>query len=167
MIAYYYFNEVKGTLDFKTGKLFPWHFQVMAAVMLLVGVVLSVDHTLISIILIVVSLIIFTGSSGIELNAEKNKYREYLSFLFIKTGRMLPFPGAERMYVNRVKVSQKMYTAYTSQSSVFSSVEFDAYLKLANGDKIHLHSNRNKDKLMRVVTPLASYLNMSIDDNTL
>jgi hypothetical protein len=156
----------KTKIDIQTGILFPWHFQLIAVIVLAAGLVAIIEKPILSVILLTGSLFILTGRSGVIINRSENVYQEYMSFFFIKNGKKIRYTGVEKIFINTSKVSHRMYTAHTSHSSIFSQVEFNAYLKLDNGVKVHLASSRKKEKLLRELTKISSFLNAPLEDNT-
>jgi hypothetical protein len=153
-------------LNFKTGKIFPWHFQLVGAILPIVAILIIKDHAVISLVLVLAGLTILTGQSGIEINQRENTYNEYLSFIGIRKGQKLKYPGVEKIFINTSKVSQRFYTAHTNHSSTFSNVEYNGYLKLTDGKKIHLVGYRKKEQLMKRLRELSKFLNVKIEDNT-
>ena len=156
----------KDKIDIQTGILFPWHFQLIAALVFAVGLVAIIEKPMLSVILLAGSLFILTGRSGVIINRAENVYQEYMSFFFIKNGKKIRYTGIEKIFVSTSKVSQRMHTAHTNHSSVFSQIEFNGYLKFDNGVKVHLSSKRNKEKLLKELHRISSFLNAPLEDNT-
>ena len=111
----------KGEFDIKAGALFPWYFQLLGCAFTLTGVVFLLENFIVSLILVPIGLLILTGRSGIEINIISKTYRSYYSFFFIKWGKQMSFNKIEKLYINANKVTQKIYTAHTTQSSTFES----------------------------------------------
>lgn len=128
------------------------------------------ERPAISLVLIFASGFILSSSSGTEVDKLKNRYREYLSFYFIlKNGKWKKFNGAEKVFINSSKIKAVMHPTHMSlanPSSVFKYDEFNAYLKLVDGTKIHLASNTKKEKLVSVSNRAASFLKCPLQDNT-
>lgn len=154
-------------INIRNGSLFPWHFQLIAVLILIAGVMLLFQKPVVGSILVVASGFMLSASSGIEIDKAKNKYREYMSFYFIlKNGKWRKFNGAEKVFINSSQVSSTAYTARTNHSAVFKNTEYNAYLKLSDGTKIHLLSSRKKEKLVATLNKAASLLNIPLQDNT-
>lgn len=154
-------------IDIRSGSLFPWHFQLIAILILIAGIILLIQKPLVGCILVIASGFMLSASSGTEIDKAKNSYREYMSFYFIlKNGRWRKFTGAEKLFINSSSKSSRMYTAHTNHSSVYSTKEYNAYLKLVDGTKIHLLSSRKKDKLVATLNKAARFLNVPLQDNT-
>lgn len=154
-------------IDIRSGTLFPWHFQLIAALILIAGVSLLIGKPVVGSILIVAAGLILTAASGTEIDRSKNMYREYTEFYFIlKSGKWKKFNGAEKLFINSSKKSTQMHTAHTNHSSIFTDLEFNGYLKLNDGTKIHLLTSRKKEKLTSVLNKAASFLHVPLQDNT-
>lgn len=154
-------------IDIRSGTLFPWHFQLIAVLILIAGVTLTLSKPVMGSVLIVAAGFILTAASGTEIDTSKNKYREYTAFYFIlKSGKWKMYNGAEKVFINSSKKSTKMHTAHTNHSSVFTDLEFNGYLKLDDGTKIHLLTSRKKEKLTAELNRAASLLECPLQDNT-
>ncbi len=151
-------------IDIKTGTLFPWTFQFIAGIVFLIGLSIIVDRPVLSLCLIAASVFVFSGYTGMEIDKEKSNYREYMSFFFIKSGKKIKYNGIDKIFINSTKVKQQMHTAHTSHSSIFTNLEFNGYLKLENGEKIHLLTKRKKEKLVYELNKIALFLDVQIDD---
>lgn len=157
----------KTKIDIRSGSLFPWHFQLIAVFILIAGITLFIQKPVVGSILVLASGFMLSASSGIEIDKAKNKYREYMSFYFIlKNGKWRKFTGAEKVFINNSNVSSTLYTARTNQRAVFKKIEYNAYLKLTDGTKIHLASNTKKEKLVATMNQATSFLNIPLQDNT-
>lgn len=155
-------------IDIRSGTLFPWHFQLIAVLILISGLALVIEKPVIGAVLSFAGGFILSAASGTEIDLGKNRYREYIAFYFvIRSGKWRKFPGAEKLFINAAKTSTRAYTARTSHSSVFIDTEFNGYLKLNTGEKIHLINARKKEKLTSKLQPVASMLNCPLQDNTL
>jgi len=158
--------EQKTTVDVKSGTLFPLPFLVLGAICFIAGAGVFVMHPIISIILIVGGILILTSYEGTEIDPSSKTYREYNSFLFIKKGKAKTYQGIEKIFINSARVSQTVYTAYSSKSSSFSSTEYNAYLKFNEGEKVFLLSGKDKTKLLKKLRDISRSLNTSVVDNT-
>jgi hypothetical protein len=52
------------------------------------------------------------------------------------------------------------------QTRTSKYVQYDAYIKFDNGDKLHLISNKDKVKLISKLEPIVKHIGISITDNT-
>lgn len=146
--------------------LFPFHFVFMGAVVFIVGLVLIMQRTGVSVILMGIGATILTGTSGIEIDKERLVYREYMGFFFMKTGRWIRFEGIEKIFINSTRVTRTMYGPMSNHSASFTNRQYNAFLKFDDGKKIHLSSKGNKTRLINRVSPVADALEVPIDDQT-
>lgn len=156
----------KSTVDIKSGRLFPFQFLVLGFIILISGIAVVGPYMIIGIILIVAGAVILTAHEGTEIMPDTNSYREYNSILFIKTGKGKKYERIEKIFINPVRVSQKIYTAHTMNSSTFEDVEYNAYLKFSDGEKIFLLSGKNKNKIRNRLKAIADSLNIPLQDNS-
>jgi hypothetical protein len=131
-----------------------------------VALPLLAERTLLALILIGVSVLVWSGYSGTEVDVVHKLYREYTSFFGIKQGKHLEFSHVEKIFVNRTKKTQRLYTAHTNHSSVFTNDEYNAFLKFGDGTKILLLTRRNKKKLLLALRKVAAALHVPVVDNT-
>lgn len=154
-------------IDIRSGSLFPWHFQFVAGLILLVGIFLLPHKPVMGLLVMLASGYILSAASGTEIDKAGNRYREYTSFYFLlKSGRWKAFPGVEKIFINSAKNNTRLYTAHTVHSSTFMNQQYNGYLKLNDGTKIFLLSGRNKEKLTATLIRAASFLKIKLQDNT-
>jgi hypothetical protein len=153
-------------LDIKSSALFPWQFRVMAVLAIVVALVIVQNHLVISLVLLLLGIFCLVSYEGTEVNITNKTFREYTSFLFIKTGKFQVYPELEKIYITKSKQSQQVFTAHTTHSSVFENVVYNAYLKFTSGEKVHLMSRKDKDKLMKVLHPLSQKLSLDVVDHS-
>ena len=152
------------TIDIKAGKLFPFHFFILGCILLFAGAIVAVNYPIATAILVPLGLLIVTAYQGTEIDTGAKTFREYNSFLFIKSGKKIKYKTLEGVFIHRAKISQKMFTPRTMNSSTFTHVEYNAYLK-TDREKIFLTSGRNKMKLLERVRSIAAALNTSVADH--
>lgn len=155
----------EGTVDIKCGWLFPFHFLFLGGGILLGGIGVMLTYPLIGAILIIAGAVILTAQEGTEINPASHIYREYNSFLFIKTGSEKRYQDLEKIYINPVKLRQTFYAPRGTASTSMSYVEYNAYLKFSDGARIFLVSGKNKKKLIRDLGDVARRLNIPLQDN--
>ncbi|ADR22500.1 hypothetical protein MATR_36540 [Marivirga tractuosa] len=149
--------------NLKNGLLFPIQFQILGYVLLFAGLALIVINIWASIIFILLGGVIVTALSGIEI--KNDKFREYNSFFFIKNGKWEPLRKVEKIFIKRVKVSQKFY-GRANQSSTSRNVVYKAFLKFENGQTIFLSDHKNKGKVESKLKEIADFLKTEIIDYT-
>lgn len=153
-------------INLSSGNLFPWYFLLIGGLAIVGGLVLLTSSLVFASICIFIGLLIVTAKSGIIIDPSTKFYRPYYSVLFLKTGKKKPFSAVEKVYVNANKVSQKIYTAHTLQSSTFKDIVYDAYIKFSDGTKSYLLSSKNKDQLLQQLKQPAQLLKTQLIDNT-
>lgn len=154
-------------IDIRSGALFPWHFQFIAVIILMTGVILFVGKPVMGLVLMIAAGFILTAASGTEIDPPTYRYREYTSFYFIlKNGRWKPYSGIEKLFINSTQKRSQLHTAHTSHSSIFIHEEFNGYLKFTDGTKIHLLSSRKKGKLTAKLNQAATRLQAPLYDTT-
>lgn len=145
----------------------PWQVKLIGVLVLIGAPTLIPNYWWLSITLAVAGLALLTGHSGTEIDFANKTFREYNSFLFIRRGVTKNYNEVEKIFINKAKVSQKIYTAHTSSSSTFQSILFNAYLKFDDGRKLFLTSRKNKAKLIKLLNPVVTALAVDLTDNTL
>lgn len=153
-------------VDIRFGSLFPWGFHVVAVLAAIVALGLIASKPFPSLAILVMSIGVLTAGEGTEIDPAAKRYREYTAFFFVKSGEWLPYGSMEKVFINRNKVRQRVYTARTSHSAEFTYDEFSAFLKFGDDEKVQLLKHRNKDALMRRVAEVSKQLNVPVVDNT-
>mgnify|MGYP001816433816 CR=1 FL=1 len=153
-------------LNIKTGSIFPWHFQLIAVVIVIGSVALFLTNMVLSLVLLIVGMAMLTSYSGILVDTSKKTYRAYYSVLQLKIGDVVSYEGIEKIFVNANKESQKIYTSHTLDSNTFKNIVYDGYLKFMDGNKIHLISKKNKPAVMHKLNEYADFLAVELQDNT-
>ena len=74
-----------------------------------------------------------------------------------RLGKPIPFNEIEKIFINKVKTKQTMYSLSNKQNIV-TNHEFRAYLKLDNGEKFFLISHPVEDTLEEKVTKIRKKL---------
>lgn len=152
--------------DMKSEKLFPLHFRFVGGVLVVVGLVVLLPSPILAVILLVLGGALLTGIAGVEFDNQAKTYREYNSCFFLKNGVRKKYDSVEKIFINSMKVSQRMYTAHTNHSSNFHQVEYNAYVKFGEYQKIYLKSMKDKESLLKALSPLAQYLDTQVVDHT-
>ena len=149
----------------KLNKLFPWHFVILGWVMIPGGLFGILVNPIAGIIFLLLGILFVSSYEGIEIDRDEKKYRMYNSFFFIKQGGWQGYNEFVKLYINPVKTSQEIYSKITTTSTI-REVEYQAYLKKNNEEKLYLMADKNRDQLLRHLAPLSEYLDLEIVDNT-
>ena len=153
-------------VDVGFGNLFSWYFRFFGLMLVLGGGVGLTINPLLGILFILIGIVLITGKSGTIINRSAKTYREYMSFIFIKTGEELSFSGIEKIFINPGQEKLKIHTAHTNSSQTFTNEIFNAYLKFDSGEKIQLLKRKDKEKLINELKQLSEFLNTPLIDNT-
>jgi len=153
-------------IDLRFGYLFPWPFRLVAALGVFGAVAIIVPYPLWSLALLLVSVFVLVSSEGTEINLANNTFREYTSYLFIKSGKFSRVPPIEKIFITKGKESQQVHTAHTNHSATFESSVFNGYLKFSSGEKIHLLRYKKKDLVIQKLVPLSDGLKVDIVDHS-
>lgn len=164
---YLFLADRSDTVDIKCGRLFPLPFLVLGGAVFLAGVGSITHLPWIATILILLGATVLTAYEGTEISPATKTLREYNAFLFlIRTGKSVKYESIEKIFVNSASVSQKIYTAHTLNSSTFTNLEYNAWLKLGDGSKIFLASDRRKERLLKRFEGIARTLHTQLTDTT-
>lgn len=158
--------KTKNKIDIRFGSLFPWHFQLVAASVLLVALSLIIEKTFVSIGLILICGFILSGQEGTEIDKEERSYRDYKSFFFLKSGSKVKFTAIEKIFVSTSKMRQQIFRIHTNQSSIFEHIEYNGFLKFSDGTKIQLLRKRKRSDLIKALKNIAAFLEVPLEDNT-
>lgn len=156
---------MENVISIRNSQLFPWHFQFLAGLALLGAFPMIAVNLYGSIALVIGAAFVMTGSSGLQIHVARKHYREYYSFFFLKSGSWIQYNEIEKVYINQSRVSQTMHSR-AGNSTVYSNVQFNGYIKFDNGEKIHLFSKRNKVSLLNALKEISNKLNVRVDDVT-
>lgn len=157
----------KNKVDIQYGSLFPWPFQLIAGIVVIVAASLILERTAVALAFIIVSGFVLTAAEGTEIDLSRKTFLEYKSFYFIKSGTRESFSGMDKIFINTSKSRQQMYTAHTTKSSIYENIEYNAFLKFDDGTKVHLLKKRKKDDLMKRISTIAAKLGVPVEDHTI
>jgi len=151
-------------IDLRFGFLFPWPFRLIALICLIASVGIIQASLLGSLVLFLASGLVLSAAEGTEVNIANNTFREYTSYLFIKTGKFNRFHPIEKIYITKGTEAQVMHTAYANHSATFENIVHNGYLKFTTGEKIHLLREKKKEHLIQKLSPLSKGLKIEIVD---
>jgi len=146
-------------------RLFPFQFQLFGVLLLIGGLITIIGFPYVSPLLILLSLMIFTGYRGVQLKPEEKLYRSFNSFFLLKFGKWKVYDSVEKIYINPVKTSQRIYSRVTEGIDV-KGLEYHAFMLFNNNTKEFLASNKKKNKLINKLKPLSQAFQLNIIDNT-
>lgn len=152
-------------INLKAGKLFPFQFQLLAFIFLLLGVALLLVHVIPAIILLFLGGMMVTGFSGCQFDLQNKKYRNYQSFFWLRLGKWQEIKTIEKVYINKIKTSQRIYSRANMSTTVKGYV-FKAFIKFSNGEKMMILESPDKNYVVEAIRPLAASHKLQIDDNS-
>jgi len=76
-----------------------------------------------------------------------------------KFGKPIKYDSIEKIFINRVKTKQTMYSL-SNRQNVVTDHEYQAYLKLDNGEKFYLFSHPIEDTAKEKVTKIREKLGL-------
>lgn len=144
----------------------PWQMKLLGVLLVLGAPAVIMTYWWLAIILAAAGVAILSWHSGTEIDHKNRTFREYNSCWFVRMGDREKFSGVEKIFINKAKVSQAMYTPHTANSSTMHYFIFDAYLKFDDGRKIYLASRKNKARLIKLLNPVVATLGAELSDNT-
>ena len=159
-------EQEQATLDIKRGPLFPISFRFVAVLLIIAAVALFLSYPLASVILLLVSLGILSAQEGVEFNQAQRTYREYYAFFFIKSGKPYSYQGVEKVFMNSGQVSERMYTAHTTSSAVFTNREYRGFVKFDDGTKVLIARGKKKSSIEEKLQQVSNYLNAVVVDHS-
>ncbi|EMR02465.1 hypothetical protein [Cesiribacter andamanensis] len=159
-------NKASDQLDIRGNRVFPFHFLAIGILLLPAGLAMVTTYPLASLVMLLVSGVVFTSHEGVLFDRARGTYREYTSYLFIRTGSTHPYQGVEKVFVNSGQESQKIYTAHTNDSSTFRNTVYRGWVKLDNGKKVFIASSKHKVEITRKLGLLADFLQTDLADHT-
>ena len=149
-------------IDIKFGVLLPWQFRVASVGAIVVAFAILQNYWWVSLLIIAASFFVLVSHEGTEIDPLNKTFRSYTSFFFIKTGEFEKYSDVERIFINSGNQSMKMYSAHTSLSTTITERVYNAYIKFSNGEKVHLLTSKNKEEVLKKLTPLSQTLKVEI-----
>lgn len=149
-------------LDFKTSGYFPGTFIFTAVILCMVAVPVIFMNVVGGLIMLLVSVIIFTTHYRFSIDPEQKVYRDYLWILGFRNGEKRRFERIEYLFIKTNNVSQTMNMKVAS--STIRKEVYDGYLKFSENEKVHLITKDSKKDLVARLRPISEALNIKIID---
>ena len=153
-------------IDFKTGSL-PPSFRFTSFGVIVVGLIVTTSNIFAGLAIILVSLAVYMVKMGTQFDVANKRYREYVYVLGVKFGTWYTFNFIEKMYLNKVNTSQKMYSARTTTNTTIRDVSFRLYLKFDDGETLIMCDEKRKGLAEEKAEILKRELSMELYDNTI
>lgn len=149
-------------IDFKTSGYFSGTILFLGALLAVVGIAVVINNTLLGVVLLVISLVIFTTHYRLKIDFDNKIFYDYLWILGLKNGDKGKFENIEYIFIKRSKVSQTMRLRVAS--STIQKEVYDGYLKFSEKDKIHLITKDSKKDLLEKLRMMSTALKVKIID---
>ncbi len=148
------------------GRTVPLTFRLVGMVIVIVAVVFSMQifsEVLAILLAMVLSLIVpmlwFSFQIiTIDPSAQEIHYGTWL--MGYKTGKPKKYHSLDKIFINRVKTSQTMYSR-SNTSHTAKGVEYHAYLKFNEEEKIFLASDKDEKRLEDKMIKIREKLDLS------
>jgi len=152
--------EKSGIIEIKQETYLPYSFKLVGLTISLmslvfIGVIITssgrfdwlVALKILGLIVLVISgLMLLTAHYRLLIDPRKRKYHVYVWLLGFKSGRPETFKSIEKIFINGVKLSSRK-TSYSGRIVDYKDYVYKAFMKLDNGEKIHLDTDHDKEKL--------------------
>jgi hypothetical protein len=141
-----------GIIDIKQEPYFPFTFRLLGIILIVTSPLIYISQPhyiamyLLMILLPIVGFILLTSRYGLLIDTQEKSYTIYTWILGRKFGNPKSFRNIEKFYVNEVTDSMVMTTRAGIQHDIKKRTH-KAFMKLDNGDKIHVDTDSNYDKL--------------------
>lgn len=149
-------------LDFKTSGYFPGTFIFTAVILCLVGVPVIFTNVILGLIMLLVSVIIFTTHYRFTVDLEQKVFRDYVWILGFRSGEKKKFERIEYLFIKTNKVSQTM--SLKAASTTIRKDVYDGYIRFSENEKVHLITKDNKKDLIARLRPISEALHLKVID---
>ena len=103
---------------------------------------------------------IWFASNLLIIDHEKKEIFDGIWTIGLKFGKPTPYSGIEKIFINRVKTSQTMYSL-SNQKNIVTDHEYRAYLKLDSGTKYYLISHPLEERVEEKVAEIKKKLGLN------
>ncbi len=137
---------------------------MVAWVASLAGVILAINGFLVGWLLMPSALFTLITYYTAEFDPQKNMYREGVMVLGHSFGKMQQLPAFEFLYLKR-NVYRRSVQSWASKAT-FRNIKYDGYLRLADGNILHLLQERDKEEAWRQMERIGQDLQVELRDLT-
>ena len=117
----------------------------------------------IGIVFIIVSIIAFTYSTGIEIDLKKHEIRPYTKYLWIVKGRWIKLHNFKSMYIKKTRKGIRQYGGRTSVSTSRFYTYYDVFLNADNYYKnLLLFTSKDKNTSLGFAEKWSETLNVPL-----
>ncbi|MDZ7648003.1 MAG: hypothetical protein U5K54_12965 [Cytophagales bacterium] len=149
-------------MDYRLARYFSNQWIFVGFLLLAGGAVLIIKTLVGGVILVSISVVIFTTHYRLAIDLNKKSYYDYVWLLGLKFGDKGMFEKIAYIFIKQNKVSQTMNTRVSS-STIHKEV-YDGYLKFSEENKIHLLTEDSKKKLVKKLSNIATQCGAKIFD---
>ena len=148
---------MKKRIDITTAFYFPTPFIFLGVlIMIFAGVaLLDYQQPLISLLLLLISLTIFTARHRFTINLTDRTYHDYVWIAGLKRGKKEKFSTIAGMHLTESAYRQTTHAIISSTTQ--QGIEYNGYIGF-DDHNVHLLSDKNKRRVMRKLRNLQSAL---------
>ncbi|WP_420580156.1 hypothetical protein [Reichenbachiella sp.] len=140
-------------LDVKQESYFPQNFKIFGVILIFGSIASLVNAPSISALRVVITLlVILLGASmifaryALRVDPNNKTYTVYTLLLGLEFGKPASFNFIDKFYINQV-TEQAQATTRTGAKFDLKNKLFKAYIRLDNGEKLHLDTDKSEEKL--------------------
>ena len=147
------------------GKTFPFSIRFVSAVLIVFGIIQvmrSLEEPWSILVSIVLSFIlpgIWFATNIIIIDLEKKQLFDGAWTLGFRMGKTQSFDSIEKVFLNKVKTKQIMYSL-SNQQNIIANHEYQAYIKLNTGEKFFLFSHPLEERAEEKLTKISKKLKL-------
>lgn len=149
-------------MDYRLARYFSNQWIFVGFLLLAGGAVLIFKTLVGGVILVLISVVIFTTHYRLAIDLNKKSYYDYVWLLGLKFGDKGIFEKIEYIFIKKNKISQTMNTRVSS--TTIRKEVYDGYLKFSEENKIHLVTQDSKQQVVSKLVEIATKLNAKIFD---
>jgi len=148
----------------KRDSFFPFQFVFVGYLLVLFGIYLLIRLNPLGLLAIAGGLFFSFAHTGIQIDFEENKYREYLGVFQLKMGKWHPLPNLQYVTVFVGRYVEEMHMATISSTQTKSDYKIN--LIVSKTSRIEIGSYTDKTKAMNTGRYLAVQLQCKLLDYT-
>ncbi len=143
---------------------FPMQFRIVGVVAILASVGVATTHLLGAAVVFLVGVIIVTTHYGFAIDKEARVYQEYIWLLGWRAGKKVRFHTMHYLLINPAKIT-RTYNLRVNSTTI-SELAYNGYVKIDDGEKIHIVGSTNKRVVLKAMEKLKDYLGIRLTDNS-
>ena len=135
------------------GKSLPLPFRFLMAMVFGVLIIASIQQLAwpysiaFAMVLSTLAPAVWFATNILIINMEEREIFNGVWVMGFKFGRITPVTSIEKVFVNRIKTKQTMYSLANSKS-ILTNYEYRSFLKLASGEKFFMVSHPRKERII-------------------